>query len=760
MTISSKKQIKFTITFCIVAMVIIIYYFALPRELFDNSYSKIVESSDGRLLSAKIAADEQWRFPLCDSVPYKFKMSLITFEDKRFYKHIGVDPLAVARAVRNNLRNKSITSGASTITMQTIRISRNRERTYKEKIIEAILATRLELRCTKDEILSLYVSHAPFGGNVVGLEAASWRYFGRSAKDLSWAESAMLAVLPNSPSLIHLGRNRTRLLEKRNKLLDKLEAQGFITAVDCELSKEEELPQAPYPIPMLAPFLLEGAKTTTINYELQKRVLEVAKHNNNIYRSNKVENLAAMVVDVKRGEVVAYVGNMYDVNDNSRGSNVDVIKAPRSSGSVLKPLLYSAMIDDASLLPTMLIADIPTYFKNFVPHNFNNSYDGAVAANRVLERSLNIPSVLMLKKYGRENFLHLLKKLGFSTINKSADHYGLSLILGGAEITAWDLANTYTALSAKLGRQPIRNISLYENKNKIIENDEIPLSKASLWLMFNSLSNVNRPEEEGQWQYYESSRKVAWKTGTSYGNRDAWAIGITPEYVVCVWVGNSSGEGRPLLTGVGYAGPVMFDIFGLLPSTSWFYAPEIELEAVEICAKSGYLATSLCEERTTLQLPSVSLNAEHCPYHKTIYLSKDQKYRVSSDNYKVSDMVQRSWFVLPPVMEWYYRRKNSDYKPLPPSIDGTKEDNPIDIIYPQQNRIVIVGKGIDGREQNVVFTAVHSDPYAKIHWHLDDTYLGTTEGEHKISNRPSKGKHQLTLIDEKGAKKSVLFSLY
>lgn len=747
---------KRRILFLLIIILLLLYFFALPKILFTTPYSSIVESADGRLLSARISSDGQWRFPLRDTLPEKFKKALIAFEDKRFYSHFGVDLRAVGRALVQNIEGRRVVSGASTLTMQTVRMSRNRERTIFEKIYEAILATRLELSHTKDEILSLYASCAPFGGNVVGLKAAAWRYFGRSADNLSWAESAMLAVLPNAPSLIHLGKNRELLLKKRNRLLDKMAHDGIFDATECELAKEESLPDMPYPMPMLAPFLLDYIEQTTIDYELQQRLLSIGEQHNKVFRSNKVENIAALVVDVKSGNVVGYMGNLYDVNDTNRGSNVDVIKSPRSSGSVLKPLLFAAMMDDATLLPTMLIPDIPTYFRNFTPRNFAGGFDGAVPANRVMERSLNVPSVLMLDKYGEEKFLYLLRKLRFSTINKGADHYGLSLILGGAEITMWDLTRAYALMAAKLNSdEVIFDVSLSREK-RTINKDDIPLSKAAIWLTLNSLSNVNRPEEEGEWRYYDSARKIGWKTGTSYGNRDAWAIGVTPEYAVCVWVGNSSGEGRPLLTGVGYAAPVMFDIFGILPPTSWFYPPEIELDSVEICSKSGYLATAICESRDTLLLPAVSRQSQMCPYHKIVHLDETLKYRVTSDCYSVAKMQQRSMFILPPMMEYYYKRKNMDYKSLPPLIDGVDE-NPIEIIYPQKNRVITTTRALDSQQQSVIFTAVHSDHRATLFWHLDDNYIGATIGEHKCRCSPSKGAHTLTLIDGSGARRSVGF---
>ena len=458
------------------------FFLALPRTLFDEPFSATVWSRDGRLLSAKVAPDGQWRFFPTDSVPGKFRTAITTYEDKRFDRHFGVDPLALARAVGQNLAAGRIESGASTLTMQTIRLSRGgKPRTFGEKFVEAVLALRLEMRCSKEEILALYAAHAPFGGNVVGLESASWYYFGRSARDLSWAESALLAVLPNAPSLIHMKRNRERLREKRDRLLDRIRSGGHIDSLTCALAKLEPLPEAPEPMPMEAMHLLgkmrTGALRSTLDADLQGRVNALARRYNAQYRGNRINNLAVVVMDVRSGEVLAYAGNVYDPGDRSAGTGVDVIPARRSSGSVLKPILYAGMLDDGTALPTMLFPDVPTYYRDFTPQNYNRTFDGAVPANRVVERSLNVPSVRMLDKYGRENFLSLVQGLGFRTIDRSADHYGLSLILGGAEISLWDLTAAYMLMAAKLGGQEtIRRPHYDASSAETVAAGDIPLS--------------------------------------------------------------------------------------------------------------------------------------------------------------------------------------------------------------------------------------------------------------------------------------------
>lgn len=766
-----EKTSQKTICFLSVGLTVLLaagFFFALPRTLFDEPFSATVWSRDGRLLSAKVAPDGQWRFFPTDSVPDKFRTAITTYEDKRFYDHFGVDLLALGRAVGQNLSAGRITSGASTLTMQTIRLSRDgKPRTLREKLIEAVLALRLELRCDKDEILALYAAHAPFGGNVVGLESASWYYFGRSARQLSWGESALLAVLPNAPSLIHMKRNRERLREKRDRLLDRIWRSGHIDSLTCALARQEPLPEAPEPMPMQAMYLLgkmkKGALRSTLDADLQSRINALARRCNNQYRGNKINNLAVVVMDVHSGEVLAYVGNVYDPADRSTGTSVDVIPAPRSSGSVLKPILYAAMLDNGTALPTMLFPDVPTYYKDFTPHNYNRTFDGAVPANRVVERSLNVPSVRMLDKYGRENFLSLVRGLGFRTINRSAGHYGLSLILGGAEITLWDLTAAYMLMAAKLNDQDTIHAPHYDPANAaVISADDIPLSRGALWLMFEAISHVTRPEEEGEWQYFTSSKKIGWKTGTSYGNRDAWAVGATPDYAVGVWVGNCSGEGRPLMTGVGYAAPVLFEVFGLLPGGSWFSEPYGDLEPAVICRQSGFLASQVCPDRDTVMVPQSAAAGEVCPYHRIVNLSPDLKYRVTTDCCDAAWIVRKPMFILPPAQEWYYKKQHTDYQPLPPlhpGLSGAEAGgDPIEIIYPQPGRVLVAPKSLEGEAQSLVFTAVHRDRNAVLFWHIDDEYLGATTLEHKLSVRPAPGRHRLTVIDEHGASKSVVFS--
>ncbi|MEQ9593739.1 MAG: transglycosylase domain-containing protein, partial [Cyclobacteriaceae bacterium] len=368
---------KFRVALGLSALTLIIYYFSLPKEIFQTPYSTVLEDRNGNLLSASIATDGQWRFPQSSIVPEKFKTAITLFEDKRFDSHIGFDLLSIGRAFKQNIEAGEIVSGGSTITMQVIRLSRkNRARTVFEKLLEIILATRLELRYSKSEILALYASHAPFGGNVVGIEAASWRYFGRTIDQMSWGEAALLAVLPNNPSLIHLGKNRSALKAKRDRLLTRLHRANQIDELTMELAMQEMLPKDPLPLPRLAKHLLDRAVregmgqtriASTVELQLQRSAEDVINKQFNVLRANQVYNAAALILEVNTGEVLAYVGNTN--SGAAHGENVDVIAAPRSTGSILKPFLYAAMMDEGKLLPQTLVPDVPTIISGFSPKN-------------------------------------------------------------------------------------------------------------------------------------------------------------------------------------------------------------------------------------------------------------------------------------------------------------------------------------------------------------------------------------------------------
>ncbi|WP_421939380.1 penicillin-binding protein 1C [Pedobacter sp.] len=784
---NNKIPRAFIVSDIICFLLLLFFLLALPKTLFKSPTSYVIEASNGHLLSAAIATDGQWRFPVADSVPEKFKKCIIAFEDKRYYQHFGIDFLAMSRAMRQNWKAKNVVSGGSTLSMQVIRLSRKQDRTLWQKLLEVILALRLELKYNKEEIIGLYAANAPFGSNVVGLEAASWRYYGRNAESLSWGEMATLAVLPNSPSLVHPGKNSARLIKKRNDLLDKLVKLRVIDQTTANLSKLEPVPGKPLPLPQHAPHLLnrfkaEGASlgfnatkiTSTLNEDIQLKVNGILKRYNNRYRANDINNISALILDAKTGEVVSYVGNIYQPENMALESHVDMIKAPRSPGSTLKPLLYASMLNDGFILPHTLIPDIPTQIAGYSPQNYDLGYDGAIAADKALSRSLNIPAVKMLQQYKYERFYDKLKKLGIGTLNQPADHYGLSLILGGSEVTMWDLTNTYLGMVRTLNHfntyKGLYNPADYQSANYISnlksegngEERTSHLDHGAIWSTFNAMEEVMRPGDEGLWEQFSSSQRIAWKTGTSFGFRDAWAIGLTPQYVVCVWVGNADGEGRPGLVGIEAAAPVLFDIFRLLPNGKWFEIPITKLKKAKICKQSGYKAGEYCQEAIEELIPTAGEKTIICPFHKRIHLDQTGTYRVNDQCEQVINMQHQNWFILPPAMEYYYKIKNSDYRSLPPfkpGCDMGSNAGTMELIYPKNGASIYIPLEIDGTRGKIVLNAAHRSNNSKIYWHIDNEYVATTANYHQLAVNPAPGKHTLTLVDENGERLVQYFTV-
>jgi penicillin-binding protein 1C len=763
-------------------IIFLIWLFCLPDPLFQTQYSYVLEDRNGTLLGARIAGDGQWRFPVQDSLPEKYVQCLVTFEDRMFWYHPGFNPASFVQAARQNISRGRTVRGGSTITMQVIRMSRgNPPRTIWQKILEVLMATRLELTFRKKTILQLYAAHAPFGGNVVGLEAASWRYFGKKSSALTWAESATLAVLPNSPALVHPGRGRELLTAKRNRLLTALYERGIIDQETKDLACTEPLPDNPVALPQEAPQLLDHfikntpAKAekaiwrSTVKREFQVRITDVLSRRQELYSGNEVHNLAAIVIDVPTGEVLAYVGNVQGAGAE-HGDQVDIIDAPRSTGSILKPYLYAMSMESGTILPGSLLHDVPVQFGNYRPENYKETYDGAVTAKTALVRSLNVPFVQLLRDHGLEKFHYELQQLGLTTINQPPDHYGLSLILGGAEASLLDVTNTYACMARRLG-------AFYERNGKVAVDDFrrpsfVPvasrstgrslskeadrLSAGAIWHTFQAMQEVERPNSVGDWEMFRSSRRIAWKTGTSFGFRDAWAVGVNARYAVGVWVGNADGEGRPGLIGVEMAAPVLFEIFNQLPGgDEWFDPPYDDMEPLAVCRQSGYRAGEWCTS-DTLWAPHNGIKAPVCTYHQLIHLDSTGMWQVNSDCAAPSDMIHKGWFILDPLEEHYYRSKHPEYQPPPPfrsdctTALAEEQKTPIRLIYPQRAAQIYIPVELDGKLSSVVFQAAHRDANAKIHWHLDDQFLGTTQTFHHFSLQPSIGKHTITLVDEAG----------
>lgn len=749
----------------------LLWWFSLPDELFTDPYSTVVESREGNLLGARTAADGQWRFPPADSVPYRFQQAVLLYEDEYFHQHPGFNPVSMGKALWSNITSDK-RRGGSTITQQVIRLSRkNKDRTYFEKIVEVFKATRLEATFSKADILKFYASHAPFGGNVVGLDAASWRYFGLPSSELSWGQAASLAVLPNAPSMIFPGKNDSILKKKRDGLLLKMKEKGVIDPTALELALMEDLPGKPLALPKSAPHFTELIRSrfpgqrvqTSLEDPLQLRVNQVVAKHHNVLSQNQVHNLAVVVIDVQTRQVLAYVGNSPTTPENN--SFVDVVNRRRSTGSILKPILFTAAMQEGMILPNSLIADIPTVVNGYMPENFDRTYQGAVPASKALSRSLNVPAVRLLREYGLYKFHRRLKDMKLNSIDRPADHYGLSLILGGAESSLMEITSAYAGMASTLNyfNATSSEYRASEFSEPVFTTTDIAelgkkqfkpglFNAGSIYHTLNSLQFVNRPDGQENWNFFSSSQPIAWKTGTSYGFKDAWAVGVTSRYAIGVWAGNADGEGRPGLTGLQAAAPVLFDVLDLLPTAPWFELPYDELTEAIVCSESGHLAGTYCNETLKQWIPVAGLRSDACPYHQSVFLSQGENFRVNSSCEDIALMKQESWFTLPPAMEYYYASLHPEYNPLPPYRAGCLKEGEelMEFIFPKKNEAVLLARDFDSETQEVILKLAHSNPDTKAYWYLDTTYIGTTETFHELPVNPGPGNYQLTVVDEEG----------
>lgn len=754
-------------------------FLAVPVVRPEAPFGRAVLDRKGQLLAARIAADEQWRLAPVRSLPQKYQIALLAFEDRRFFTHPGVDIFGIARAIGSNLRQRRVVSGASTLTMQLVRLARkNPRRTLTEKGLEMLLALRLDAALSKNELLAEYASFAPFGGNIVGLRAASWRYFGRASNELTWAEAAMLAVLPNRPGAIHLEAERPRLKHKRDRLLRYLFEQGHLDSTSWMAAVREPLPQGLRPIPRLARHLLDRPEahasvwTTSIDAQLQGYAEHLTQDHLRTIAADQIHNTAALIASHRTGEILAYVANQTLRQQAAHSPDVDILRSLRSPGSLLKPFLYAARLDAGEMLPNQLVPDLPTRFGNFTPKNFDKGYRGAVRAPAALARSLNVPAVVQLRDYGVERFVRKLRRLRLTTFERAASHYGLSIILGGGEARATELASLYGHLAWRARGETAPwgglHLSSKEIDSRIVSSDghtsgarpsdrstRAEISPGAAYLTYRALLEVSRPGVDALWRRFAGSQEIAWKTGTSFGFRDGWAIGVNGAYVVAVWVGNADGEGRAGLTGYRAAAPLLFRLFDRVRAP-WDTAPT-GLRTIQVCSHSGLLPGPHCAHRTSVEIPAPAEPDRTCPYCQTITCDSSCEHRIHADCAKLNELQPSHAFVLPPAMSWFYRQHDAAYSDPPPWRDDcrpgtTTRQSAMACLSPKEGGSIYVPLELDEKRGRAVFEATHTRSDAVIFWHLDRVYLGQTSGFHRFEVAPDPGEHRLTLIDDQGVR--------
>lgn len=756
-----KKYRKIFIA--LLSLVILYSIIPLPDDLFISDHSVVITDRDGKLLRAFLNEDEQWYFPSDPGIEFSDKLirAVINFEDRYYYYHPGINPVSIIRAFIGNISAGKINSGASTISMQVIRLSKKRRRTLLNKLIEILQSLKLEIKYSKKEILRMYLDNAPYGGNIIGVSAASLRYFRKSAVNLTWNEAATLAVLPNAPGLISPLVNRDQLIRKKNRLLGKLFKRKIISEDVFLRSSSESVPSELIPFPSIAPHLSEYMKVrygkdvplirSTINRTHQVRIEHLTREHLKYLASYGIKNGAVVVAETSTGKVRAYCGSQ-DFFDYEKNGQVDGARAARSSGSILKPFLYALAIDEGAILEKTILKDIPSYFGSFSPSNASMKFSGVVTAKEALIRSLNVPAVRLLNYYGLHKFYLFLKKSGLTTIVRDSDDYGLTLILGGAETKLTELVMLYRGLG-NLGR--FSPLIFSENYQKRRVSMDMITPEAS-YLTLNMMRELKRPGAEFYWEQYQSKTPIAWKTGTSYGQRDAWAVGVNPEWTIGVWVGNFRGEGNPELAGYSCAAPLMFDIFNYLPKDNkgeWFSRDGLDFKQVELCSRTGFLAGENCEDRVVADAPPGPGVVPLCPYHRVVFVTKDEKFSVCSLCWEEGNYKKVRKLIFPPDVSQFLREKGDIVDSIPPHTQGCSsgsESDPIQILYPVKEARILIPVDFNRETQNITIRVAHKFSDREIFWYIDQTYIGVTKSRHKMMVDLSPGWHKLEVIDSDG----------
>ncbi|MBK9734774.1 MAG: penicillin-binding protein 1C [Saprospiraceae bacterium] len=744
----------------------------IPLPKYKLAFSKALYSNEGKLLSAIISSEQQWCFPMEEAVPDKLKSCIIAYEDEYFKYHPGINPISLFKAMADNFEAGKPIRGASTITMQVMRMkNKHAKRSLVNKGLEMLGAIKYTVLHSKSSILREWVEIAPFGGNTIGVKAASLRYFGRSVDNLSWGEYALLAVMPNGPSTANLTKNRDKLKSKRDFLLTKLHKLRYFDLSELQLYLGEDIPTETKAIPQFAYHALMYLANThpdtyifrsTMPYDIQIRINELLIKESSFLKMDDIRNISAVIIDVKTNKLVSYIGNVSA--EKNQFSYVDIAQSARSYGSLLKPLLYAYTIENTYLLPNEMVADIPTSIGDFQPMNFDKKFRGAVPFEDMLIQSLNVPSVRVLNTVGLQGFYDLIRQLDIVHLDKGVDHYGLSIILGGGESSLWDLCRVYKGFAQNYQNipGPFRQVQCLENEQLKLDKQTFSFSGSTMDYLVKAMSDLTRPREEKSWDRYGTDYKIAWKTGTSYGHKDAWALGFNGQYMVGVWVGNEGGEGRFDLTGITKAAPVMFKIFSTLPDNQWFATPPVysKKEIITICLESGKLAGPLCKHKSKITTDKTSYKYIGCNYHKEVRLNKANL--VISEECKQYEIRKDTVFMLPSYMEYYYKTAHNDYHGMP-EFDPTCKPSTSNfkIIYPNDGLKIFLPKESLDKQNELIAKAYHNEPNTDVYWFVDDKYMLNTKNEVEHNGRfiLGPGRHKLTVTDQWGHRDEVNFEI-
>ncbi len=752
-----KKSIVAT-GILIAAIFICDLLFPLPDA---PEYSQSVYSAKGNLLSAYLTSDDKWRMRTrIDEVTDDLKKSLIEKEDKWFYYHPGVNPISIIRALYSNITSGKRVSGASTITMQTVRLLEPAKRTYFNKFREMLRAFQLELHYSKDEILELYLSLLPYGGNIEGVKSAAYIYFNRPPDKLSLAQCILLSVIPNDPNKLRPDINPINAKAARTNLINYFKKNKTFPKILLSDADDEAINAFRHTIPNSAPhlcrFIKSKYKDDIIQLCLDESIqLTAEKHlraHVNSMKFRGISNGASLVIDNKTSSVIAYCGSA-DFNDSDASGQVDGVQALRSPGSTLKAPLFAYAIDLGLITPKSRISDIPTDFSGYSPENYDSKFKGSVTAEYALKQSLNIPAVKLLHQVGIGNYTSILEQSGFSDISKRSKYMGLSLILGGCGATLEELVRLYSVM-ARGGK--LYNLR-YRSDHPADSSAVRIFSEDAVYITSQILSDNDRPDFSADLVALSNLPLISWKTGTSYGRRDAWAIGYNPDYTIGVWMGNFNAEGSSYLSGAQVAVPLLFRLFNAIdydPENKYFPYPENTGER-EVCAETGMLPSDKCDKLTTdFYIENKSSNKVRDLYQK-LYVNEDSTIQYCPECLPDSGYIKVDYPVYEPALTLWFLNNEINFKQAPlhnPECTAIRSDDSPRIISPSPDYDYLID---DGNDREILLQAAPCQGASRHYWYINDKFYAECKPEEKIFFKPQNSKIKITCTDDKGRSSTV-----
>lgn len=746
--------------------------FPPPLEALRRPPAVAVLDASGEPLRYFLPADERWRFPVrLQELPEGLVQAVLASEDRRFFLHAGVDSLAVARAAWSNLRAGRVVSGASTLPMQIARMIEPGPRTLGRKLREALRAFQLERRFSKRELLELYLNLTPYGGNLEGVAAASYFYFGKSPDQLSAGETALLVALPRSPTAYDPTRHPAAARRARDRVLDQLAAAGVLAPETAAAARAQPLPRERRPVPFEAPHFARWAAArapgaarlrTTLQLDRQRVAERVVAGRRSELAARGITNAAAVVVEIGPRAVRALVGSA-EFADPVHGGQVNGALARRSPGSTLKPFLYALAYDRGRLVPDSYLLDLPTDFAGYVAENYDGLYRGRVTAREALVRSLNAPAVRLLSELGLADFLELLRRGGLATLDQPPGHYGLPLILGAGEVTLLDLTNLYASLAEGGRHRPLRSLApAAAGEPDGSGEGEALFSPEAAALVTRSLTRVERPDLPASWDLARGVPAVAWKTGTSFGHRDAWAVGFSGRFAVGVWVGNF--DGRPVegISGSRDAGPLLFDLFRALGDDTppALPAPAAPVPTLEVCAVSHQLPGPSCPERLRVTYLPGRTRLPSCDAHRRVFVDRETGELLAGPCLASRPFTARVLTLEPPELVAWHHAQGRAVEPLPalsPACGGPPDSEPPRIVSPDGATPYRLRRDAPARFQRIPLIA-RAGPYSRrLYWYQDGVLVASGAPEERLFLAPRPGTHRLVLVDDTGRADGVTY---